>query len=110
MQQPDVHVCCMVYGDERLDERLFGVLWSAGYQRASDRSASQFFSPLSRQCAPVACLHPTKERERKHHRCPLCLYKEPCTKIARGTGGDLFLFTHLTVEVSFLFIYLSSVS
>ena len=54
----------------------------------------------------------TKERERKHQAvlCVLRLYKEPCTKIARGTGGDLFLFTPLTVEVSFLFIYLSSVS
>ena len=30
-------------------------------------------------------------------------HKEPCTKIARP--GDLFLFTHLTVEVS-VFIYL----
>ena len=38
-------------------------------------------------------------------------HKEPCTK--DRTGGDLFLFTHLTVErkwkrgVSFLFIYFS---
>ena len=51
-----------------------------------------------------------QRKEKENTKLSSVSYKEPCTKIARGTGGDLFLFTHLTVEVSFLFIYLSSVS
>ena len=51
-----------------------------------------------------------QRKEKENTKLSSVSYKEPCTKIARGTGGDLFLFTPLTVEVSFLFIYLSSVS
>ena len=34
------------------------------------------------------------------------LDKEPCTNIARAGTCSFFVFTHLTVEVSVLFIYL----
>ena len=51
-----------------------------------------------------------QRKEKENTKLSSVSYKEPCTKIARGTGGDLFLFTHLTVEVWFLCIYLSSVS
>ena len=84
--------------------------WSAGVISGHliDPPRNSFL--LSVDSARQSRAYILQRKEKENTKLSSVSYKEPCTKIARGTGGDLFLFTHLTVEVSFLFIYLSSVS